>query len=301
MTKPRMENLAYRGTANLETIACPLCAGTAFTTLVIEQTIPVVRCHGCGLVFANPRPDRQGLLEFYESYFPPESESLWQEQMAQVFLKEGLRKIDALRAANLIHVSSPPRIFDIGCGMGYFLDLMRQHGWDTMGVEPAPAACRYARDTLGLNVVEGTIESVEVEESFDVVTLWYVLEHVPNPGEILDRAAALLHPGGLLIVRVPNQSIPIDRALAALGLQRFFLMNPPRHLFDYSPRTLAMFLERSGFEMNEIRNSIPRASGTPLERLRRHVWYWLFRTIYVMSAGRILRGSSMTVYATKKA
>src|SRR5207245_96199 len=139
-------------------------------------------------------------------YYPPESEELWQEQMARVFRLEGLQAIERLRRAGALRVSTPPRLFDIGCGMGFFLDLMRREGWETMGVEPAPNAARHARERLGLDVVEGTIETARVDGPFDVVTLWYVLEHVPNPVEILDRAAALLRPGGLLIVRVPNQA-----------------------------------------------------------------------------------------------
>ena len=299
--KKNLENLSYQGGATLEKIPCPLCQGDHFQTLVIEQTLPVVRCSKCGLVFANPRPDRKGLGKFYENYFPPESESLWQKQMAQVFLKEGLYKIRQFQKSGVLAAGKPPKLLDIGCGMGFFLGLMRQEGWQTQGIEPAPAAADHARNELKLDVFQGTVEEAKIHGSFDAVTLWYVMEHVPNPAEILGYAAHFLKPGGLLIIRVPNQNVTIDRVLSALGLQRFFLINPPRHLFDYSPKTLAALLEKKGFETLEIHNGIPRATGTWLELLRRYLWYGFFQGIYFLSGGKIVRGSSMTVYARKKA
>jgi len=297
--KKQLEHLEYRGDANLETIRCPLCGSHKFKTLVVEQTLPVVRCLRCGLVFVNPRPDRAGLAKFYERYFPPESDSLWQEQMAEVFMKEGLEPIRSLGQKGSIRLPERPRILDIGCGMGFFLDLMRQAGWEVKGIEPAPAAAGYAREKLKLDVFQGTLEQAAWGGVFDAATLWYVLEHVPNPGEILARAARLLKPGGLLIVRVPNQNAAVDRVLNVLGLRKFFLINPPRHLFDYSPATLSAFLRTTGFEILEIRNGIPRAAGTWLERIRRRLWYGFFQAVYVLSGGKIVRGSSMTCYARK--
>lgn len=300
MSGKKLENLSYQGEAVLETIPCPLCGGRDFRALVIEQTIPVVRCAGCSLVFANPRPNREGLTKFYENYFPPESESLWREQMAQVFLKEGFEKLKAFERSGIFRPGNPPKILDVGCGMGFFLDFMRRRGWKVTGVEPAPAAARHAREKLRLDVFEGNLDEASVQGPFDVVTLWYVMEHVPNPHEILDRVAGLLRSGGLVIIRVPNQNIVIDQILAAIGLGRYFLMNPPRHLFDYSPKTLSRFLEVRGFEVLEICNGIPRGTGTWLELLRRRLWYGVFQALYRLSGGKIIRGSSITVYAKKK-
>ncbi len=300
MNKNKLENLEYRGGAALETIPCPLCRGLDFKTLVVEQTLPVVRCAGCALVFVNPRPNRDGLLQFYENYFPMESAPLWQKQMADVFLKEGLNRIREFKGSGVLKLNAKPKLLDVGCGMGFFLDLMRQAGWDTKGIEPAPEAARHAREKLKLDLYEGTIEEAVLSDSFDAVTLWYVLEHVPNPHEILDRVARLLKPGGLLIIRVPNQNVTIDRILNFLGFQKFFLINPPRHLFDYSPKTLSRFLDQRGFRILSIRNGIPRATGTWLELLRRYAWYGIFELLYHLTGGRLLRGSSLTLYALKQ-
>ncbi|MBN1689282.1 MAG: methyltransferase domain-containing protein [Candidatus Omnitrophica bacterium] len=300
MSETQLENLDYGGEGRLEKIPCPLCGSEKFEVLVVEHTIPVVRCVACRLVFANPRPNREGLQKFYNQYFPPESETLWQIQMARVFRREGLEKIKQYQELGILRPSSPPRLLDVGCGMGFFLDLMRNEGWEVVGVEPAPEAVRHARERLKLEVVEGTIEIAHFGASFDVVTLWYVLEHVPNPGEILKMIASFLKPGGILILRVPNQSASIDRWLSLFGLKKFFLMNPPRHLFDYSAKTIRAFLEKTGYDVLEVRNSIPRATGTWLELIRRHLWYLFFQVIYFLTGKKIVQGSSITVYARRK-
>ena len=299
MEKIKLENLTYQGGSHLELISCPLCAAKEFKTLVVEQTIPIVRCQGCSLVFANPRPDREGLQKFYDGYFPPESAELWQKQMAEIFRKEGLERIQGFQQKGILKLPQHPKLLDIGCGMGFFLKLMQEAGWEVEGVEPAPEAARHAQTKLGLKVFEGTIESARLSRDYDVVTLWYVLEHVPNPHEILQKASEVLKPGGLVIIRVPNQNIPIDQILNVLGLQKFFLMNPPRHLFDYSPKTLSALLEQKGLKTFDIRNGIPRQTGTRLELLRRYAWFGCFEFLYYLSGKKILRGSSMTIYAIK--
>lgn len=294
MSLEKLENLEFRGGWNLETIDCPLCGGRNFNRLVLEQNIPIVRCGQCSLVFANPRPNAEGLKQFYQDYFPPESASLWQEQMAEIFLKEGLDRV------NQLVDGKSRRLLDVGCGMGFFLKLMKEHGWSVDGIEPAPEAAKHARETLGLPIFEGTIEKAVLQDgSYDLVTLWYVLEHVPNPHEIIERCSKLLKPGGVLIIRVPNQNIGIDVCLDRLGLQKYFLMNPPRHLFDWSPKTLGKMLKKYGFSVLSIRNGIPRKTGTWLELLRRYAWYGVFEVLYWMTCGLFVRGSSMTVYARK--
>ena len=295
-----LENLSYQGGYNLETIRCPLCGQNRFKRIVIEQRIPIVRCLQCGLVFANPRPDKEGLQKFYAHYFPPESASLWQKQMSEIFMLEGLRRIREFAATGKRVLAERPRILDIGCGMGFFLDLMKKESWDARGIEPAPEAARHAQNVLKLDVFEGTLEDFDAQGIvYDAVTLWYVLEHVPNPGEILERSFRLLKPGGLLIIRVPNQNAPIDQWLGRLGLGRYFLMNPPRHLFDYSPKTISGLLAKAGYQVLDIRNGIPRKTGTFLELVRRHLWYSFFEALFRLSGGKIIRGSSITVYAKK--
>ena len=96
---------------------------------------------------------------------------------------------------------------DIGSGLGYFLKLAQTDGWDVTGVEPQESAAEYCRDYLGVNVRLGLLQDQNfAQESFDVVTLWDVLEHVHNPIDFLYACIELVAPGGLMVLAIPNAS-----------------------------------------------------------------------------------------------
>lgn len=277
-----------------EAIDCPLCGSRHHTPLLTEQSLVIVRCRRCRLVFVNPQPTARQLRRFYAQYFPPESAPLWAKQMGQVFRREGREY--------LLRRKKHGRLLDVGCGFGFFLKMMRDAGWDVVGVEPSPTAAASARRRFGLNVLAGRLEDASFPpESFDAITLWYVLEHVPNPMDTLARCSALLKPGGALIVRVPNNNAMIDAVLARLGRfgQRFFLIRPPRHLFDYTLDTLTQLLARNRLRVVCAGNSIPRSTGTIPQLLRRSAWFFMAECIRILCGERVLLGSSITVYAAK--
>jgi len=293
VVNPELEHTEWAW-GEVETIPCDLCGGTEHRMEVEEGAFRMVRCSACGLVFCNPRPTRQELLRFYNEYFVPSSEELWEEQMRRPFRKEG---VDFLT-----RVTRPGRVLDVGCGHGFFLDMMRSAGWETAGVEPSPAAARHAVEKLGLSVFCGVVEDAPFEPgSFDAATLWYVLEHVPNPSEVLGTVARLVRPGGHVIVRVPNRNVAVDRWLARLGSlgRRHFLINPPRHLYDYDSRTLRGLLEKTGFEVLTMGNAAPRSAGSALQRVRRRMWYWKSELVRALTAGRRLSGSSIVAYGRR--
>lgn len=274
---------------------CPLCGGLRDRRLLTERGLDIVRCERCGHVFVNPCPTAEELEAFYQQYFPPESSSLWAEQMSGVFRREG---VEWLRRRGV----RPGRVLDVGCGYGFFLWELRRRGWEAEGVEPAREPARYGREVLGLRVHTGTLQEVDLPEgAYDLVTLWYVLEHLAEPLEVLRRGSALLRPGGLLIVRVPNGNVRIDRMLARLGprAERFFLINPPRHLNDFTPASLGFAFERAGLRVLEVRNSWPRRTGAGWELLRRWLWYWGAEVLRVWAGRSVLVGSSITAYGMK--
>ena len=275
-------------------IDCPLCGASEHVPLVVEHGLTIGRCPRCDLVFVNPQPTGDELQRFYAQYFPPESSPLWARQMGQVLRREGRNVLLRHRPVG--------RVLDVGCGFGFFLAVMRDAGWQAVGIEPSPTAASWARETLGLDVRTGRLETAELcPQSFDAVTLWYVLEHVPNPREVLSRCVELLRPGGVLIARVPNNNILIDRVLARLGRvgRRFYLMNPPRHLFDYSAVTLSRLMRKTGLRVRAVRNATPRATGTVLQLLRRLGWYAGAEALRLLLGDGCLFGSSITVYARK--
>jgi 2-polyprenyl-3-methyl-5-hydroxy-6-metoxy-1,4-benzoquinol methylase len=156
------------------------------------------------------------------------------------------------RAALLVRESGRAggRVLDIGCGDGRFLAAMAERGWQIAGTElPGPAFDR-ARRIVGLDLREARDDLVEREGCgrFDIITLWHVLEHLPNPRQVVSRCAELMEPGGLLIVEVPNFS---SRQACSTG-RHWMHLDPPRHLYQYTEAGLRAMLADAGFVVQRI-------------------------------------------------
>ena len=149
------------------------------------------------------------------------------------------------------------RLLDVGCGNGVFLDVMRQLGWEVTGVDPDGAAVTVARQKLGLQVFEGSLEEAGLPGGhFDAITMNHVIEHVPDPIGTLRECHRVLRPGGRLVVATPN--------ISSLGRRLFddawVLWDPPRHLHLFSQSALRACAELAGLEISELRTT---ARGAP--------------------------------------
>lgn len=142
-------------------------------------------------------------------------------------------------------------VLDVGAGTGEFLLFAEKQNYDAVGIEPSGRIGDVARDK-GLEIHETTVETfVESHDTeFDLVTMFNVLEHVPNPGEVLDACRDLLTEDGMLILKVPNEFNPFQRAAqAALGLDRWWI-TVPTHIFYFDFDSLAALLTNHGFNIH---------------------------------------------------
>ena len=239
----------------MQYVACNLCGSThtrpRFPSTVADDTLPhqpsafrcthsgygrhhaIVQCVQCGLVYTNPRLDGQDILD---SYVAVEDPLYLQERDGRVLTFERhLRPLEKIKPP-------PGRLLDVGAYTGVFVEIAGRHGWDAWGLEPSHWAVSEAR-RLGLHMIEGTLASADLSEaSFDVVTLWDVIEHVTDPYDEIQRAYRLLKPGGLLVVH----TMDIDSLFAKVMGRRWpWLME--MHIYYFSRRTLAAMLEKAGF------------------------------------------------------
>ncbi len=217
--------------------ACNLCGSTQARLFLTCQTHVLVSCAGCGLVYAAARVGAAELAEMYAHRYPPEA-----------FLPQRERKLaKAHRELTLLErLTTGRRILDVGTSYGFFLVAARERGWSAVGVEIAPEPAEYARRTYGLDVRTGTLDTVGLDpESFDVVTIRHVLEHVPDPLGLLRQAGTLVRPGGLVLVAVPNLASLAFR----LNGRYWWWIDPPTHLYYFTPRTLRAMLERAGLDV----------------------------------------------------
>ena len=237
----------------LETTPCPLCSSGRHDQLFVARDrlvglpgeFPVVRCRECSFVFLNPRPSEDALPNWYpDVYYPVGGGAETPEAIA---VARGL-----LSRVETIHSGRSQSILDVGCGTGLFLKFARDAGHQVQGVELSQSAVNYGRNVYGLSIETGSVESVSLpESSLDVITMWHVLEHLPDPVATLERIARLLKPGGVLLFGVPN----IESLEAKLFGRRWFSLDAPRHLGHFSPETARRAVGSAGMTIERIDHS----------------------------------------------
>jgi len=273
---------------------CNLCGGDEPETVAASGGLRVVRCRRCGLVYVTPRPAEDALRDLYAEYHSRHGgdEASWAMLMRDVF-RESAGILDAARNGK-----GPGRLLDVGCGFGDFVAEMQKRGWRAEGLDPSPGAVGVAAGK-GLPVRLGTLEGLDpAAGQYDAATMFYVLEHLPDPMEALRKAYDLLSPGGTLLVRVPHTT-PIVRILAPFGIGAS-LYDAPYHLYDYSPSIMNKMLTKAGFVEARTFPGRPTRPSRFGPRIASLCFGALARGFHFASGGRfLLPGVSNTTVARK--
>ena len=278
----------------LENVKCPICREAGRIPLHQEEPFQMVRCPSCQFIYLNPRPTIESLLRFYQHYLPEEGSSIraWHRMMKPVFK----------RAANLLsRYKGKGQLLDVGSGFGFFLAEMKHRGWEVMGVEISQRAMDYAKNVFGLMVQPGPLEKIgSPDNHFDVITGFYVIEHLPDPMTFLRECYRILKPGGLLLLRYPHTT-PIKNLLRLFGIENC-LYDLPAHLSDFSPMMIQHCLEKTGFEKYHHwigGHTRPHSLG---KRMASSFFGDLSEVLFFLSMKRVLfPGVSKTVFAFKGA
>ncbi len=155
-----------------------------------------------------------------------------------------------MRLKTIKQFSKKGRILDVGCAYGFFLEVAEEEGWEGYGVEISEYAARYAKEELGLKVSLGELKEVRYpSEYFEVVTLWDVIEHLPDPLGELKEINRILRKGGIVALSTPA----IDSLFAKLSGKRWIGFQCPwEHIYYFSRSTISKLLEKAGFEVVRI-------------------------------------------------
>jgi len=140
------------------------------------------------------------------------------------------------------------RALDVGCGNGFFLALLRHHGWRVEGVDASPDAAVTAERSFGIPVHVGELHDEAVEGPFDFVHLSHVIEHVASPTDLLHRVRELLRPGATAYIETPN--------LASFGFrvwrEQWFPIEAPRHLWLFTGSSLGRAAAAAGLRVDRL-------------------------------------------------
>ncbi len=231
---------------------CPVCGGAAPRLLFRKDGFDMVGCTVCSLVYVGQDPAGINFAQLYgESYYTGGSTAVFADYVGQ----EPARRAQARRKLALLrHV--PPRVprqgrwLDVGCAAGFFLAEARAH-YAVQGVELSEWSATYARQRLRLPVVTGSLQSACLPAAhFDVISLWDVIEHVPDPVPLLQEAARLLRPQGRLVLTTGDWGSAYAQARGA----DWHLMTPPWHLCMFSRATLARAAAHAGLRLVACRS-----------------------------------------------
>lgn len=248
--------------ASLSREACALCG-----TLPAHRLFPardrlhgvpgefwIVRCRECGLLRTSPRPTGAALAAYYPEDYAPHAEAGDAAPAEAGERREGLagwlRRHGASRRIWWTPELWPgARVLELGSGAGHFVRHALARGWDVHALEPAGApAERLARDPR-VTVHRGPAEALDLQpRSFDAVFAWMVVEHLEDPAAVLRKVAAALRPGGYFVFSIPNAASWERRAFRT----HWYALDAPRHLWHFTPRTLARLLGSCGLALERI-------------------------------------------------
>jgi len=278
----------------------------------------LARCRQCALVYLNPRPTQQEINEEYSAEYHIER-LLRQEPKTEEEIEEEVNKNIGRVEEILREFGQEGKLLDIGCGAGFFIACLRRYGWNVTGIDISEWASKFAREKLRLNILAGSIEDMELNERFDVITMYHVLEHLVNPLAALRKVLQVLDKDGVLAINGPNLA-SFDRIWHGKNWRGYALRT---HLYYFMPKTYRMILAKAGFSVQKIRfeqwdpiahlmgmrlgDSI-RADHSPEATKRvfdsnikdRLIFKGVNRIGYSMARLLNLKGRDLTIYAKKK-
>ena len=205
--------------------------------ILVDQ---LVRCRQCDLQYLTPRLKGDVVITGYS------------EGTDEAFISQNKgREITFGKSLDLIErlVPDKGRILDVGTAGGAFLGVAKRRGWEVAGCEPNRWMAEWGSEHYGIDIQPGTIFDMDLPDAhFDVVTLWDVLEHTPDPKTVLEECRRILKPNGLLIVNYPD----IDALVARrMGRKWVFLLSV--HLYYFTPATTRKMLEETGFGVERFK------------------------------------------------
>lgn len=276
--------------------------------LSIDKSYKLLNCRRCDLTYTYPM-ERLRVSNVNNQKYNSKA-----EERSYLGIYDNLYKRAYKYAKNIKKYKKNGKYLDVGCSFGIYMKAAKDIGYEVSGVEIADNAARYARDQFDLDVFIGTLEKAKYKENtFDVVTIYDVLEHIPDINIFLNEINRILKPGGVLVIQCPN----IESLAFAILKQKWNWLLVPNHLWHFSKRSFIRILDDTGFSIVKIttwddvydfasnwvtkmRLTRPNAS-VRLRIWRKFTYFILYSLIFIGSSiwCKYNKGGEILLYARK--
>lgn len=257
-------------------ITCPLCHQPVSRDFPIyyefdQKRFQAKECSHCSFVFLDPRLTGEELKKLYsDEYFLHDGADFGAHSASDYETAAVKGSVKFPEILGWIRRFKPSgEFFEVGCGMGYFLNYARGHGYNVSGIEYAALGVRTCKEKFGLDVTKGSFEEhTAVPEKYDVLFMGDVLEHLIEPLDMLTKACSMLKPSGVVALEVPSMFNSLTGRAAVLGMRvlrtKKKMPLPPYHVNEFTPNTLRTVIGRAGFKQAVIVQRIKPPSAITL-------------------------------------
>jgi SAM-dependent methyltransferase len=210
----------------------------------------VIECESCGFKHIVPVPAPEELEQIYKHEYYTKEKPHYIERYTEDLEWWNMVYSERYDVFESLLSNERRRILDVGSGPGYFLAHGKNRGWNCIGLEPSICASKHSNE-LGLDIISEFLSERMQERMglFDVIHMSEVLEHAPNPSELVYIAANMLNKGGLICVIVPNDYSPFQYVLRNVGGYEPWWVAPPHHINYFDPKSLTFLIASKGFDI----------------------------------------------------
>lgn len=227
-------------------MSCPVCDASGPKPIMERFGRKVLQCEECGIGFMDAFPRNLGDVYSHEGYNATQ-EANYLHNVDYRKRRFGLERLGIIRR----HITKPienVRLLDLGCGTGWFLEVAKNEGFNVNGIELGKEIAKHTSKRLGIKIFTDSIQDLPRTEKFDVITLFDVLEHVPDPRAVLTAVREHLNPAGIALIFIPN----LDSVGLKILRERSSLVMPAEHLFYFTPKSLRSLIGSIPLEVVEF-------------------------------------------------
>ncbi|MFW6352023.1 MAG: class I SAM-dependent methyltransferase [Bacteroidota bacterium] len=227
---------------------CPLCGSSQYKKRFVVDGLDIVECLNCEMVYVSPRVCNEQIVDIYKDrYFQRDSKIGYQNYVSTAELRRKTFRKWYSQVEPCLPSQKGRRALDIGCAAGYFLEVLEKNGWQAEGIELDSIMFQQLKKSR-FSVYNVPVEQFVPDHKYHLITLFDVLEHLPDLDNDFRKFREMLVPEGTLVLVTPNLHSFQSRILG----RRWYLLKPLEHITYFSPKTLKKMASKHGFTVTKL-------------------------------------------------